>query len=97
MTHVAIESISAIGTAASSEYSYRLDGRDYPVTGSPEYDTRSLKGSGQVVEGTLKKAGKVVQTYKRVISSDGRTMTVTTTGTNELGQTINNVAVYEKQ
>ena len=97
MTHVAIKSITATGTATSSEYSYRLDGRDYPVTGSPDYDTRALKGSGHTVEGTLKKAGKVVMNYKRVISSDGKTMTVTTTGIDGLGQTVNNVAVYEKQ
>jgi hypothetical protein len=44
-----------------------------------------------------KKAGKQVQTYSRVVSKDGKTMTVTVKGTNAKGQTINNVSVYEKQ
>ncbi|HEX2457815.1 MAG TPA: hypothetical protein VHI99_29225 [Vicinamibacterales bacterium] len=94
---VTVKTIAATGSAATTEYSYRLDGRDYPVIGSSDYDTVALKGSGSTVEGIRKKAGKVVQNYKRVISGDGKTMTVTTTGTNGLGQTINNVAVYEKQ
>jgi endonuclease YncB( thermonuclease family) len=96
-THVTVKTITATGTATSSEYSYRLDGRDNVVTGSADYDTVAITGSGNTLEGKRKKAGRVVQNYKRVISGDGKTMTVTTTGTNGLGQTINNVAVYEKQ
>ena len=95
--HVTVTGVSANGLATSSEYSYRLDGRDYPVTGSGDYDTVAATESGKTVEGTRKKAGRVVQTYTRVISQDGKTMTVTTTGTNAQGQKFNNVAVYEKQ
>ena len=51
----------------------------------------------QRVEGIRKKAGKVVQTYSRVISADGKTMTLTTSGTNAKGQKVNNVVVYEKK
>ena len=78
-------------------YTYGLDGKDYPVTGTADYDSVALKRSGNTIEGTRKKAGAVVQTYKRVISQDGKTMTVTTAGTNAQGQKFNNVAVYEKQ
>jgi len=38
-----------------------------------------------------------VQTARRAISADGKTMTVTTTGTDEKGRKINNVGVFEKQ
>jgi len=62
------------------EYTAYLDGKDYPVTGSPDYDTVSLKRNGNMVEGTRKKDGKVVQTYQRVVSADRKTMTVATTG-----------------
>src|SRR5262249_18972858 len=95
--HVTVQGVTANGLATSSEYSYRLDGRDYPVTGSGDYDTVAATESGSTVAGTRKKAGKVVQTYTRVISQDGKTMTVTTTGTTPQGQKFNNVAVYEKQ
>ena len=51
----------------------------------------------QRVEGTRKKAGKVVQTYSRVITADGKTMILTTSGTNAKGQKVNNLVVYEKK
>lgn len=34
---------------------------------------------------------------KRIISPDGKVMTITTKGTNAAGQTINNVQVFEKR
>jgi hypothetical protein len=46
---------------------------------------------------TQKKAGKVVMTGTRKISSDGTVMTITTKGTNAKGQTVNDVAVFEKR
>jgi hypothetical protein len=42
-------------------------------------------------------AEKVVQTGSHVVSSDGKTLTVITSGTDASGREINNVAVYEKQ
>ena len=95
-THVTVKGVSATGSPTSSDYSYRFDGKDYPVTGSADYDTMSLTRKANVIEGVRKKDGKVVQNYKRVISPDGKTMTVTTSGTNAQGK-FNNVAVYEKQ
>ena len=44
-----------------------------------------------------KKGGKVTTTQRNVVAADGKTRTVTTTGTDGQGQKVNNVAVYEKQ
>jgi len=96
-TKVTVKGVAADGSATGTAYTYRLDGKDYPVTGTADYDSVALKRSGNTIEGTRKKAGAVVQTYKRVISQDGKTMTVTTTGTNAQGQKFDNVSVYEKQ
>ena len=49
------------------------------------------------IQTVSKKGGKVTTTSTQVISSDGKTRTITTKGTNGQGQTINNVGVYEKQ
>ena len=87
----------ADGSPVSVSYSYKTDGKDYPTTGSQDFDSVALKRSGMTVEGVRKKDGKQVQTYSRVVSKDGTTMTVTIKGMNAKGQTINNVAVYEKQ
>jgi hypothetical protein len=39
----------------------------------------------------------VAQTLKRVVSQDGKTMTVTVKGKNAQGQDLNNTLVFEKQ
>ena len=78
-------------------YTAYLDGQDYPVTGSPDYDMVSLKRNGVTVEGTRKKNGQVVQTYQRVVSEDGKTMTVATTGKDASGRTLNSVAVFDRR
>jgi hypothetical protein len=89
--------VRANGKRIEVHYTAYLDGKDYPVTGSPDYDTVSLKRNGVTVEGTRKKDGKVVQTYQRVVSEDRKTMTVATTGRDASGQTLNSVAVFERR
>lgn len=78
-------------------YTAYPDGKDYPVTGSPDYDTVSLKRNGKMIEGTRKKDGRIVQTYQRVVSDDRRTMTVATTGKDAAGNTLNSVAVFDRR
>jgi hypothetical protein len=74
-----------------------FDGRDHP-TQTVDYDTTAWKRINEnTYEVIRKKAGKVVLTSKNVLSKDGKTMTITTTGHNAAGQAINNVRVYDKQ
>jgi hypothetical protein len=46
---------------------------------------------------TEKRAGKVAITGTRVISKDGKTMTITTKGTDAKGAAIDNVSVFTKR
>jgi hypothetical protein len=94
---VTVKTIGGNGEITEMHYTAYVDGNDYPVTGSRDYDSVSLKHTGLVVEGTRKKDGKVVQTYQRVLSSDGKTMTVATTWMTAQGQQLNTVAVYDRQ
>ena len=94
---VTVRTIAGDGQTTEMTYTAYVDGSDYPVVGSRDYNTVSLKHTGLVVEGTRKKDGKVVQTYQRVLSSDGKTMTVATTWISPQGQQINTVAVYDRQ
>jgi hypothetical protein len=92
------EGVNAAGTATRTEYTAQYDGKDYPITGSQNADTVALKRiDARTIERTDKKGEKVVVTSSRVVSEDGKTMTVTTTGTNAQGQAMNNVTVWEKQ
>ena len=95
---VSADGINAAGTPTMTGYTANFDGKDYPLAGVPNADTVSLKRiDTRTTERTDKKDGKVVQTLTRVVSQDGKTMTVTSKGTNAQGQTVNNVAVWEKQ
>jgi hypothetical protein len=85
------------GQKIEVHYTAYLDGQDYPVSGSPDYNTVSLTRKGNMVEGTRKKDGVVVQTYQRFVSDDRRTMTVATTGRDAAGNTLNSVAVFDRR
>jgi ribosomal protein S18 len=92
------ESVDADGKTTSFSYTAKYDGNDYPVSGSDDFDTIMLKRvNDNTVEATLKKSGKVVSTARRLVSKDGKMMTLTITGTNAKGQKMKSVAVYEKQ
>jgi hypothetical protein len=91
-------SVDAGGKTTPFEYNAKYDGKDYPVTGQDLYDTITIKRiDDQTAESTLKKSGKAVSNVRRVISKDGKVMTLTITGTNPKGEKMQNVAVYEKQ
>jgi hypothetical protein len=90
--------VDAEGKPTLVEYTASYDGKDYPFTGNPNADTISLKRIDDfTIEATTKKAGKVVTVGKRVISKDGKIMTITSKGTNAKGETVNNTLVYDKR
>jgi len=92
------EIVDADGNKTSFEYTAKYDGKDYPVTGSDTIDMIALKRINEhTTQATLKKSGKVVSTARRVVSKDGKTLTLTITGTNAKGQKMKNIAVYDKQ
>lgn len=93
-----LKGIGGDGKPTSIQASYSLDGREHPIIGSPDADAQSIRRVDAFsTEGTLKKSGKVVQTARRTITKDGKTMTITFKGQNAQGQTINNVMVFEKK
>jgi hypothetical protein len=95
---VIAEFVNADGTRTTTQYTANFDGKDNPLTGSQMADTVSLKRiDARTTERTDKKGDKVAQTLRRVVSQDGKTMTVTTKGTNAQGQAVNNVVVFDKQ
>ena len=93
-----VDQVGADGVKLHWQFTANYDGKDSPVTGNPNADmvalTRSDPNNVKVVN---KKGGKVTTTQTSVVSSDGKTRTVTTTGTNARGEKVNTVTVYEKQ
>jgi hypothetical protein len=92
------DGIDANGKPIHVEWSGKLDGKDYPVSGDANSDTRSYtKVNERTLTTANKKNGKVRVTGGIVISADGKTRTVTINGTTPKGKKFNNVAVYDKQ
>ena len=77
---------------------YRADfDREFPVMGTAAYDTIKLKRiDARTAEAVLSHAGRVFGTARRVISEDGRTMTITFRQ-EDRGILESNTAVYRKQ
>jgi len=95
---VTVEGIDANGKPAHDEWTGKFDGKDYPVTGDPETDTRAYKPvNDHTLAMTEKKGGKVFLTGRVVYSADGKTRTVTATATNANGTKTMTTAVYDKQ
>ncbi len=90
--------VDADGKPTSGQWTVNYDAKDRPVTGRPDLDALSLKRiDAFTTEFTQKKAGKVVATGTRVISKDGKVMTITTKGTNAKGQAFNDVEVFDRR
>jgi hypothetical protein len=92
------DGIDANGKPIHVEWSGKVDGKDYPLSGDPNSDTRSYtKVNERTLTSTNKKNGKVRVTGKIVISADGKSRTVTVNGTTPKGKKFTNVVVYDKQ
>jgi hypothetical protein len=93
-----IDGVDGQGKPTHNEWTGKFDGKDYPVTGDPNSDTRAIKQiDGHHSDLTVKKGGKVTMTGKAVVSASGKTRTVTISGTNAEGKKITSTAVYDKQ
>lgn len=93
-----VRATEADGKPTFLQGSLIYDGKDYPTAGSADYDTVATKQiDAYTGETTRKTSGKVVQVVIRVLSKDGKTLTLTTKGSNSRGESINNVGVYERQ
>lgn len=95
---ITIDGTNDEGKPLHSEWTGKFDGNDYPVTGDPSVDMRSIKKvDDHTLTATQKKDGKVTTTARIVLSADGKTRTVTASGTDAKGNKISSTAVYEKQ
>jgi hypothetical protein len=95
---VTVDGTDADGKPLHNEWTGKFDGKDYPVTGDPTSDARAYKEvNDRTLDLTIKKDGKVTATGRIVVSADGKSRTVTTTGTDAKGKKVKSTSVYDKQ
>src|SRR5262245_42420676 len=95
---ITVDGVGADGKPTHNEWTGKFDGQDYPVTGDPTSDARSYKKiDDRTLQFTVKKDGKATVTGRVVVSADGKSRTVTTSGTDPKGKKVKSTAVYDKQ
>jgi len=95
---ITMDGVDATAKPTHSEWSGKFDGKEYPVTGDANSDTRSYKKiDDRTVEVSVKKGSKVTVSGRVVVSADGKTRTAHVKGTSPSGEKFETTAVYEKQ
>jgi len=91
-----VDTVTADGRTLHVEFLATYDSQEHPVTGSVDADMIKMKKTApRTSEATLSHAGKVSGVAKRVISADGRTLTITYDGETE-GNQLHYISVYDK-
>ncbi len=95
---VDIKTTGADGKVNEQKTTYHLDGKTYPATNAPGFDSLSAKQTNaSTADFSLSKGGKSVGTLRRAVSADGKVLTVTTEMIDATGAKTKSVNVYEKQ
>ena len=90
--------VYADGRVENIQFEAALDGKDYAPTGNPRVETiAQVRVDAYTVATTTKRGGKVTATSTRHVSKDGKTMTLTTKGTDEKGVAFDNTLVFKKR
>jgi hypothetical protein len=93
-----VDGVDSQGKPTHNEWTGKYDGKDYPVIGDPSSDVRSLKKiDDRTLELTVKKGGKVTMSGRVVVAADGKSRTLTVSGTDAKGKKIKSTSVYDKQ
>ena len=92
------DAIESSGQPIRRTNRYKIDGKEYPYEGPQGKGTISVSRIDErTTEAVQKFAGGHSTTTRAVISADGKTRTMTTTGTNAEGETVNTVTVWERE
>lgn len=90
--------VGSDGKEMSMHVALEYDGKPHAITGNPDADS----GTGTSVDARtsdfkLTKGGKAVGTVHRVVSADGKTLTVHNKGTHADGTSYDDTLVFDKQ
>ena len=87
------------GQTTSIEYTFNLDGKDYPLKGTASADVVAVvRVDARTQIQIRKKDGVVLSIYRQTISADGKTLTSAEVGYNPTrGTASHNVLVFDRQ
>jgi hypothetical protein len=95
---VTSETVALDGSVSRSSYTARYDGKRYPIAGSPNADSVAFaRLDARTVERFDTRGNTFVGSVTRVVSADGKTMTVMNKPVGTQGRTVGGILVYERQ
>jgi hypothetical protein len=95
---VVVDGVLEDGKPAHNEWTGKFDGKDYPLVGDPNADTRAYKTvDARTTNLVNKKAGKVTATGQIVMAADGKSRVLTVDQTDAAGKKVTSTFVYDKQ
>jgi hypothetical protein len=93
-----VYSDGADGKETSMHVTLAYDGKMHAMTGNPDADSGTGKAiNARTSDFTLTKGGKAAGTVHRVVSADGKTLTVHNKGTHADGTPYDDKLVFDKQ
>jgi hypothetical protein len=95
---VTVDGVDPDGKRIHQEWIGKFDGKDYPVIGDPNEVSRSYtKIDDHTLGLNIKRGGNATASGRIVVTPDGKSRTVTMTGTDPTGKTFQSITVYDKQ
>lgn len=96
---VTVDGVDKDGSPRHSVWVGKFDGKAYPIKGKniPTDSIAYKMVDDRTNEITAMKNGKIMWSGTITVSKDGKSRTVTTTGTDEKGKKFKSVAIYDKQ
>ena len=94
-----VDVVDAQGKSLHQENVTMFDGKSSEIKGAPDANTTRVykRIDSRTYEYVQSVGGKLTVTARTVVAADGKTRTITTTGKDAQGRTINNVVVYDRQ
>lgn len=95
---ITVDGVDPSGKPAHHVWTGKFDGKDHAAKGSDLHNSRAYtKVDAHTLTYTMTKDGKKMGQGKVVISSDGKSRTVTETDDSADGKSVSSTAVYDKQ
>lgn len=93
-----VTTTGADGKQSTTTLTFKEDGKPYPATGNPDFDSVSVKRiNARTASSVQTKGGTKVATAIRRVSKSGKTLTFSQKGTDASGAKFDNVSVYDRQ
>ena len=95
---ITVDGVGGDGKPLHTEWTGKFDGKDYPVTGDSASDMRAYtRVNDHTLRMVVKNGGKTTSSGRIVVAADGKSRTVTVSGTDSSGKKMSYTAVYDKQ